>query len=214
MKKILIIVLLLLGYGGAANAQYDAKAKKVLDAMSSKYKSISSFKAKISQHLENEEEDIDEKFNGEITVKGEMFKLMLAGQEIYNNGSTVWTYLEEVNEVNIDNYDPEDGETNPSTIYNAYKDGYKYIYLKSQNMSGKGYDVVDLIPEDKNLQFFKIRMVIDQQDKLLKSWKMFDKNGNRYEYSITAFDSAFNVNNDYFKFDPKKYPGVEIIDLR
>ncbi len=214
MKKTLIIVLLLLGYGGVANAQYDAKAKKVLDAMSSKYQSIPSFKAKISQHLENEEEDIDEKFNGEITVKGEMFKLMLAGQEIYNNGSTVWTYLEEVNEVNIDNYDPEDGETNPSTIYNAYKDGYKYVYLKSQNMSGKGYDVVDLIPEDKNLQFFKIRMVIDQKDKLLKSWKMFDKNGNRYEYSITAFDSAFDVNNDYFKFDPKKYPGVEIIDLR
>ena len=170
MKKIMMIVLLLVGYAGVANAQYDTKAKKVLDAMSSKYKSIPSFKAKISQHLENEEENIDEKFNGEITVKGEMFKLVLAGQEIYNNGNTVWTYLEEVNEVNIDNYDPEEGETNPSTIYNAYKDGYKYVYLKSQSMSGKNYDVVDLIPEDKNLQYFKIRMVIDQKDKLLRSW--------------------------------------------
>lgn len=214
MKKIMMIVLLLVGYAGVANAQYDTKAKKVLDAMSSKYKSIPSFKAKISQHLENEEENIDEKFNGEITVKGEMFKLVLAGQEIYNNGNTVWTYLEEVNEVNIDNYDPEEGETNPSTIYNAYKDGYKYVYLKSQSMSGKNYDVVDLIPEDKNLQYFKIRMVIDQKDKLLRSWKMFDKNGNRYEYSITSFDPEYAVNSDYFKFDPKKYPGVEIIDLR
>ena len=214
MKKIIVIVLLLVGYVGVVNAQYDAKAKKVLDAMSSKYKSIPSFKAKISQHLENEEENIDEEFNGEITVKGEMFKLVLAGQEIYNNGSTVWTYLEEVNEVNIDNYDPEEGETNPSTIYNAYQDGYKYVYFKSQSMSGKNYDIVDLIPEDKNLQFFKIRMVIDQKDKLLRSWKMFDKNGNRYQYSITSFDPQFSVNSDYFKFDPKKYPGVEIIDLR
>lgn len=214
MKKFIILVLLLTGYAGVANAQYDAKAKKVLDAMSSKYKSIPSFKAKISQHLENEEEDIDEKVNGEITVKGEMFRLALAGQEIYNNGNTVWTYLEEVNEVNIDNYDPEEGETNPSTIYNAYKDGYKYVYYKSQSMSGKNYDIVDLIPEDKNLQYFKIRMVIDQKDKLLRSWKMFDKNGNRYEYSITSFDPQYTVNNDYFKFDPQKHPGVEIIDLR
>ncbi len=214
MKKITIIVLFLVGIVGSVNAQYDTKAKKVLDAMSAKYKSIPSFKANISQHLENEEESIDEKFNGEITVKGEMFRLALAGQEIYNNGNTVWTYLAEVNEVNIDNYYPEEGETNPSTIYNAYKDGYKYIYLESKNQNGRKYDVVDLIPEDKNLQFFKIRMVIDNTNKLLRSWKMFDKNGNRYEYLITGFDPNVAVNNDYFKFNPGKYPGVEVIDLR
>lgn len=204
----------MIGIVGTANAQYDNKAKKILDEMSSKYQAITSFKANISQHLENEEEDIDEKFNGEITIKGDMFRLVLAGQEIYNNGSTVWTYLEEVNEVNIDNYDPEEGETNPSTIYNAYKEGYKYIYMESKNQNGKKYDIVDLIPEDKNLQFFKIRMVIDNGSKLLRSWKMFDKNGNRYEYLISGFDAGVAVNNDYFKFNPGKYPGVEVIDLR
>ncbi len=212
MKKIIITALFLSGLAISASAQYDVKAKKVLDEMSAKYQAIPSFKAKISQHLENEEENIDEKFSGEITVRGDMFKLIMAGQEIYNNGTTVWTYLDEVNEVNIDNYDPEEGDTNPSTIYNVYKKGYKYVYLDGE--SGASEDVVDLIPEDKNLQFFKIRMVINKSDKLLKSWKMFDKNGNRYEYLITSFDGKFSVNNDYFKFNTEKYPGVEVIDLR
>ena len=53
MKNLVLATFFVLVNIGVANAQYDAKAKKVLDAMSAKYKSIPSFKAKISQHLEN-----------------------------------------------------------------------------------------------------------------------------------------------------------------
>ena len=43
---------------------------------------------------------------------------------------------------------------------------------------------------------------------------MFDKGGNRYKYTITKFVPNANVSENYFTFDTKKYPGVEVIDLR
>ena len=32
--------------------------------------------------------------------------MVLPEQEVINNGSTIWTYLPDAKEVNIDNYDP------------------------------------------------------------------------------------------------------------
>jgi outer membrane lipoprotein-sorting protein len=44
--------------------------------------------------------------------------------------------------------------------------------------------------------------------------KIFEKNGNQYSYEITNFTPNANVTDATFTFDPKKYPGVEVVDLR
>ena len=43
---------------------------------------------------------------------------------------------------------------------------------------------------------------------------MFDRSGNRYKYTITKFVPNVKVDDSFFTFDVKKYPGVEVIDLR
>ena len=99
----------------------------------------------------------------------------MGGQEVINDGTTQWTYLEEANEVNIDNYDPEEGDISPTQIYNAYQRGFKYVYVEDETIDGKAYQVIDLIPENTDNQFFKIRLHISQDDKVLKRWKIFEK---------------------------------------
>ncbi len=195
-------------------SQYDAKARKILDGMSIKYKSISSFKAGLSHTLVNETEQLSEEFKGEIIVMGDKYKLILSGQEIINNGTTIWTYLDEVNEVNITDYDPEEDEITPSGIYDLYKNGYKYLWLEEATYSGARYDVVDLVPENKESQFFKIRMEINQTDHTLKGWKMYDKTGNIYGYEISNFQTDLNVNDAFFVFDVSAHQDVEVIDFR
>lgn len=215
MKKCFsLIAFILFLFTQSTFAQYDDKARMILDNMSDKYKSIPAYEASFTQTLENAQADINENFSGKITVKGEMFRLDMGGQEIINNGKTVWTYIPEVNEVNIDNYNPQDGEMTPSKIYAAYKDGYKYVYLEEKKMAGKAYDVIDLVPEDKNDPFFKIRLTIDQKGNVLKSWTMFDKSGNRYIYDITEFKILNDIKDAFFHFDKAKYNGVEVVDLR
>ena len=213
MKKTLLVALLGL-FTSTAWSQYDADAKRVLDAMSAKYKKLPAYVADISSSLINETDGINEEFKGKISVKGEMFRLELDEQVVINNGTTVWTYLPDVNEVNIDNYDPDEEEMSPSKIYDAYKEGYKYILLGEQMVNGKLSSEVDLVPNDTDSQFFKIKLFISKADNSLQSWTMFDKSGNKYKYGIQNFKASTNSQDADFEFNASDYPGVEIIDLR
>ncbi len=213
MKKLSLLLLCMLTVT-VGWAQRDENALKVLDAMSAKYKKIPAYSADITSSLINETEGINEEFGGKITVKGDKYKLELDEQVVINNGETFWTYLPDVNEVNIDNYDPDEDEISPSKIYEAYKKGYKYIYIGEETVGGKPHSVVDLVPDDKDAQYFKIKLFIRKSDSSLTQWIMFDKSGNQYKYTIENFNSGINPPESFFVFDTDDYPGVEVIDLR
>jgi outer membrane lipoprotein-sorting protein len=198
----------------AASAQYDPKALEILDAMSKKYKSVPAFEANISCNLTNDVDKINEEFKGKITVKGDKFRMVLPEQEVINNGSTIWTYLPEAKEVNIDNYDPASEDVNPSKIHEVYKKNFKYLYLQDRIENGVMCEEIDLVPEKKETQYFKIKMLINKKEKTIQSFTLFDKGGNRYKYTISKFTPNAKIDDVVFTFDPKKYPGVEVIDLR
>lgn len=212
--KSLIPAAVFLSAALTTSAQYDPKALETLEAMSKKYQNIAAFEANFSYTLSNDVDNINEEFTGKITVKGDKYRLSLPEQEVINNGTTLWTYLPDAREVNIDNYDPSSEDVNPSKIFNIYKKGFKYLYLKDETEGGVLCEVIDLVPEKKDAQFFKIRMNIAKKDKSVKSWTMFDKGGNRYKYSITKFNPDVKVEDSFFTYDPKQHPGVEVIDLR
>ena len=197
-----------------AQSGYDQEARKILDAMSEYYQEIGSFKSDFSYAMEIPNQSEAEEFEGEITVKDDMFRLKMGGQEVINDGTTVWTYLEEANEVNIDDYDPAEGDISPTQIYNAYQRGFKYQYVEDETIDGTTYRVVDLIPENTENQFFKIRLHIAEDSNMLKQWKIFEKNGTRYTYEINNFNPDVKVEKEAFTFDTKQHKGVEVVDLR
>ncbi|MBK7650275.1 MAG: outer membrane lipoprotein carrier protein LolA [Flammeovirgaceae bacterium] len=213
MKKSFFAALLMF-VGTYSYSQYDPKALEILEAMSKKYKAIPTFEANITTGLVNESEGVKEEFKGKITVKGDKFRLLLDDQEIINNGTTVWTYLPSAKEVNIDNFDPGSDDVNPTKIFDMYKKGFKYLYLADKTEGGVVCEEIDLVPEKKDAQYFKIKMMIVKKDKSIQSWTMFDKAGNRFIYTITKFNPNIKLDDSFFTFDPKKYPGIEVIDLR
>ena len=167
MKNLVFAALLL--FTGTAQAQYDPKALEILEAMSKKYKAITAFEANLTSGLSNESEGVNEEFKGKITVKGDKFRLLLDDQEVINNGTTVWTYLPSAKEVNIDNFDPGSDEVNPTKIFDMYKKGFKYLYLADKTEAGVLCEEVDLVPEKKDAQYFKIKMMISKKDKSIQS---------------------------------------------
>lgn len=214
MKKILIWGVMLLITSSVLMAQQDPQARAILDGMSETYQKIPSFTADIAYSMVNKTEDIDESYAGTISVKGDMYRLNMAEQEVINDGETVWTYLPDANEVNIDNHDAEAGDITPSTIYDIYKDGYKYLLINVMTADGQKFNVVDLVPNDKNAQYFKIRLEIGVSSSLLRQFTLFDKEGSEFSYLISKFKDNVNLADDYFKFDVNKYDEVDVIDLR
>ncbi|WP_258103725.1 outer membrane lipoprotein carrier protein LolA [Marinoscillum sp. MHG1-6] len=209
MRKLLVLLI-----GGIislqANAQYDADALAVLDAMSAKYKKINAYQADFSQKMINKEIDIEETFNGTIAVKGEKYVLKVAGQQIYNDGTDIWSYNPEIQEVTVSPYEPEEQEISMGNIYDLYKDGFKYN-LVSKNTQGDRF--IELNPLDRNKSYHKIKMTINSKDELM-DFGVYEKSGNIYTYTIRNFKARPDLSDAYFTFNPSKYPSVEVIDFR
>lgn len=216
MKK-LGLVIAAFGIVLFANGQVDEKAKGILDKMSEKYQSIPVYKTNFVYRLMNKLEDIDEEFSGEIMVKGEKYVLIMSDQEIYNDGETIWTFLKDANEVNVDYYMPDEGDLSPNNIYSAYKKGYRYKWNESKKIGSRTLEIVELQPEDPkdpDKMFFKILLNIDNSDYTIHSWEMFDRGGNIFSYTISGFNPQFKADDDFFQFSEEKYPDVEVVDLR
>jgi outer membrane lipoprotein-sorting protein len=211
MKNIFVYVVAIL-FATSVNAQKDPAAKVILDAMSAKYESIPAFKANFSYIMEDPEEGINEGFEGLITVMKDKYRLEMGGQEIINNGVTVWTFLKDDNEVTVSDFDPEEQELSLSTIFSIYEKGYKYLFLDNESTGVN--DFVDLVPEDLEKTFYKIRMEIDKSTSALKSFRVFDKSGSRYLYRINDFSEENSITEKDFTFNESAFPDVEVIDFR
>jgi outer membrane lipoprotein carrier protein len=214
MKNPLSLLLLAILPALPAAAQQDPKAGKILDQMSAKYQALKAYNATFTQTLESPGLKGKENITGDITVSGQKFRLKLSGQEVINNGTTMWTYLKNENEVNISDSDPEEQELSPSQIYSMYKKGYKYAYIEQVKDGGEPCDVIELSPENRTADLFKVRLTVRQKDRSLKNWKMFKKNGNRYTFTIKKFQPNPPVDANTFAFDKNKYKGVKVVDLR
>jgi len=214
MNKFLSFLLLSASLSLPAAAQQDPKAGKILDQMSAKYQALKAFQATFTQTLENPSAKVKQNLTGDIIVSGPKFRLKMSGQEVINNGTTTWTYLKNENEVNISDSDPDSQEMSPSQIYTMYKKGYKYTYVQELTEGGEALDVIELSPENRQNDVFKVRLKVRKKDTSVKSWQMFKKNGNRYTFLIKNFKPNPPVTASTFSFDKTKYKGVKVVDLR
>ncbi len=209
MKKyIYTLIIFCLAFG--TQAQYDPEALTVLNAMSEKYKEMGPYAADFTQELINEAAGINDQIGGSIVVSEDKYVLKIAGQEIYNNGTDVYSYSAEIEEVTISTYEPEDQEITLGNIYDLYKDGFKYV-LMAVNQNGDR--MVELDPESKDKSYFKIKLVIDKNNGL-KKFTVMERSGNQYVYSINSLVKKPALTESYFTFDESKYPDVEVIDFR
>ncbi|WP_439557576.1 LolA family protein [Dyadobacter sp.] len=205
-----LLLAMLIAVSSAAFAQGDKRSSAILEAMSNKYQKIKSFKAAFTYSPEG-----GKPLKGEATVKGTKFRLKMAGQEIFNDGKLMATYIKETNEVNLQDFDPTaGGDLDPTRIYSAYKKGFKYAFLKEKKEGAKSLEVVELTSTNKSSQVDKVQIEVNKADKSINSWKIFQKNGQQVTYKVDQFQPDVAVADTYFTFNAKQYPGVEVVDLR
>ncbi|MGZ3853005.1 MAG: LolA family protein, partial [Flavisolibacter sp.] len=109
MKK--LFTFLMLASVVAVNAQYknptenDPGAKKILDAVSAKFKTYKSPQASFTYKVENAQGKALSTKKGTVIMKGNKYKVVMDGMEIYSDGKTSWNYDKSANEVTVNNVD-------------------------------------------------------------------------------------------------------------
>lgn len=146
---------------------------------------------------------------GTLWISENKFRLMLDGQIIINDGKTLYTYLPQANEIQINDASASENELNPLTLLKTYQQNYRSKYIREEN----GYLIVDLLPLNEN-RFYKIRLEISTSSNSLRSISLYDRNGNTTTYQIDKFELNKDVDPSIFTFNPDDYKNAEVVDLR
>jgi outer membrane lipoprotein carrier protein len=193
----------------------DVEAKKILDAVSAKFKTYKTVKAAFTLKVENAQGKVQGTKTGAVQMKGTKYRVSITGQEIMSDGKTVWSYDKSANEVQVSTLDNSAGNLTPQKLFtNFYDKDFLYVQNEDLKRNGKTYQVVELTPIDKTKPFFKVIIEVDKATNNITSTKVYEKSGNRYTYAVSALTPNQPMADDIFVFDPKKFPGVEVIDLR
>lgn len=215
MNRISLFLLTLLVSVQFAQAQTsDQNAVKLLKSVSQKYSAYKTMQMDVSLTIENLESKSKETKSGKVSGKGNMFKAEMGNQLIMSDGKTLWTYLKDVNEVQISDFEQGQGIMSPNDIFKIAEKDYLVYMGEKVTESGKSLQIIELTPKNKSLSFSKIKMYIDPTDNTVKKGVVYDKNAIHYTYMISNFKSNIDMPDSNFKFDKTKYPGVEVIDLR
>ncbi len=208
----LIMIISLLNLQAQIGEKGDKKSISILEQLSEKTKSYENFSAEFEYTMENKDAGINESKSGSLNVKGDAYNLNIAGQEVISDGITIWTYIEDAEEVQI-NEAEEDESITPTSLLSFYNKDFRSKFMNETFLYGTTVYVIDLTPiEGKH--YYKIRVIIDKAKLEILYFTIFDKNGSTYAYIVKQFETNIKMDDTIFTFDKSNYPNVDIIDMR
>jgi len=211
MKNLLFIILVLSSV--TVVGQSNKEAEKLVKDVINKISSYDNFSANLSYTMVNTEMDINEKKTGTILVSGDKYRIEMEGQLIFSDGVTLWTYLQDSEEVMVSNVaDNEDG-ISPTSILTKYDENYKSSFDHEKKYKNSDIKKIDL-KTDKDKGFQKLSLIINQKNLSLDSFSVYDLNGNVFTYYIVDLKPNIEIEEGTFTFIPEKYPDAEVIDMR
>jgi outer membrane lipoprotein-sorting protein len=193
----------------------DPAAKKILDAVSAKFKTYKSPQASFSYKVENAQGKALSTKKGTVLMKGNKYKVLMDGMEIYSDGRTTWNYDKAANEVTVNSVDGSGSAMTPQKLLtNFYDKDFYYKYNGEKKVGGTTVQEIELTPTDKSKTFHKVYLLVNKATSTISSARFLEKTGSRYVYSITSLKGSAASKDSDFAFDKGKHPGVEVVDLR
>lgn len=212
MNHIVSLLLCLLLFSGNATGQNDQEAIKILDKFADNALKAPSVSMSFILVTTNQADNSSDTLEGSVILSKDKYKLDFPDNIIWFNGETSWSYLPAEKEVTITRADKKDDTfpSRPSQIFSIYKKGYKNRLIDEKSDSY----IIDLYPEDIKSELMRIRLAIGKPLLNLISLEYKKTAGVNITLKINEYNLKVNPEKDTFIFQPGKFKGVEIIDMR
>lgn len=207
MKKLVTVLAILFVSINFTYAQDAAKAKGLLDEVSTKVKSYTNIVIDFKYTLVNTAEKINQSSNGNVTLQGNLYNLNFMGVTKIFDGKKVYTIVPEDEEITISKYDEnDDNAITPSKMLTFFNSGYKYAMAEVTNEKGRSIQYIKLIPINTKDQRKEILLGIDVQSKNIYNLIEFGKNGSKTTLTVNSFKTNQPISKNHFTFVESKYP--------
>jgi outer membrane lipoprotein-sorting protein len=190
-----IILIILFSTIVSGFAQQDPNAKKILDRVAEKNKQYTSIQADFELTIENRRENQVSTSSGIINIKGEKYYLESLGSKVFFDGKTLWSYMEDINEVTITEPDQESDDIieNPIKIFDFYNRDFKYHLVGEAKLDEGWMYEIDLFPNNLEQPYSRFKIYIKRNTEELFMLKAVGKDGIDY----TAFLKNMNITKIY-----------------
>ncbi len=149
--------------------------------------------------------------SGTLTLAGDNFRMTSPRLITWYDGTTQWTYLVSENEVNVSEPTADElQQVNPFVIINTLRNTYTPSLQKSSN----GEKCISLKAKNSKSDIVSALLTINAATSLPKSITLNMSDNRKITISLSNVRTGKKLPVTAFRFDPKKYPGAEIIDLR
>ncbi len=146
--------------------------------------------------------------NGHAWLQGEAYKIELADQQTFSDGTTIWSYLIDDEEVMVSN--ATDGVDNtPLKLLTSLDENYAATLT---GIDAEGTATVELA--NPKGQYKRITLKINTKKNEIISADIYVDDGSKVVVAVEEMKFDQKLDDTFFTFDAKKHPKVDIIDMR
>lgn len=214
MKKIYLAAILCLQSIGLF-AAVDAAAIALLDKTSNIYKQSTGTELTLKISIDDAQSGQSQTVNGTLKTRDKRFVLSTSFATMNFDGKILYIYQPDVNEITISQpAESEVSDIDPTQIISTYNQGYQIPAPEYSQENGKNIATINLYPEDRSEDYFKLSIKIDTQNYTPIQISTHGKNGMVNTIDIISIKTNQNYSEKDLSFDLKKYPKAQIIDIR
>lgn len=191
----------------------DKRSQQILKDVADKTRAYETIRVKFSYEMDNKDAGIHESYEGGLLIRGDMYRLNIGGQTVICDGKTIWTYIEDAEEVQIHTLEDNKESISPSTLLTSYHKDYRSKLIREGMENGINSYIIDLVPISGK-SFFKVRIIIDKKKMHITSFSIYERNGSTFTYKILEFVPNVAAEVSKFSFTKKEFPDADIIDMR
>jgi len=210
-KTIIAFAMILFTFQGLL-AQNNVKAEKAITDLLTEART-SAIRTNFKLTISDKKDPQSMESTGVFTIKGNKFVLEMDAMKAWFDGKTQWAYVPHTNEVSITEPTVKElSETNPMAILSGFKT--KCLIRFSPNVKSAQNYCIEMIPKVRNNDILKIEVQINKTNGNLGSIKVVNKKGGSTLLTLSNFQKRITAPDNIFVFNPAKYKGVTVNDLR
>ena len=217
ITKIYILIATIIFSFNIAFSQNDEsdqeKCTKILQIISNSIQSNNA--SKFNFNLKITSEDFNETQSGYAIIKNNQFYYKTSEREVTCDGENVWTYIIEDNECYIDLLKDLENTINPSDLFNMWEDGFKFKYVKKENLNNELFHTIKMFPKNPNeSNYHTVIMNVNETKKTIKEASIKSKDGVTINMNISSLTANPPLTTSQFSWNSNDYIDVDEIDNR
>ena len=211
LKKISVGLLVVATTASFSAQKIDAKAKIILDAVATNYKSKDNVYFKFVYGT-GDAKKVTKTEPGIFYSSKDLYKLKIMGTEQIFDGNKIYNISEEDQEITIAKPTGNEQMFSPLNYIEQYKKGYNVKYVGKIKVNGVNSDYIKLTPT-KNNGIKEVNLFINAAKKQLVKIEQFSNDNAVSIIAISNYVENQKLNSTMFTFDKNNYKNYFVTEL-